>query len=1096
MGLLLIFQNPNQEKMSPKSASTQETDNNPLQKSSVENLAYEKILEKKLRPWSGEEEVRIAWINALEESTGVHFDTERAKKDGSYNNIIIEFKAPGLFKGKKDSPKFKEAVQDRLLPYIIKESAKTKTPQEDFIGIAIDGDHICFAQVVENEIYTEHLIPFSKASVELVVQAIQSNFRKAVTIENLQYDFGLGSKNARRFLQGLSDALAKELSKAGNTKIKMLFEEWRTLYGQVADMSILQAETISSELSFDWKGDRSYFLSGRLFVIHSYNSLFIKLLAAEIVSSHGLSTIEFPAQKMSAGLSDDELIEFLSSQIEGSKIFEQAGIKGFVEEAIFSWYLELANDVTYKGLLIDPLRVLLASLSLYKTDTSVNSRDVLRDLYQGLIPGKLRQSIGEFYTPDWLVDLTLSKAKDGGWLEKRVLDPTCGSGIFVVTIIREKRKEAEALGWSSDKILDHICKNVWGFDLNPLAVQTARVNFLIEIADLLEANPGFEIEIPILLADAIYSPAPLPNSTDGLVNYKIGSQYAKLDIDLPTQLALNRTRLDQLFYLMGIEIEKESDFLSVKKQLISNKVVSKAEFKDWNESLKKTYNQVLDLHKKKWNGIWFRIVRNFFWSATAGTFDVLTGNPPWVRWSKLPDLYRERVKPTCEQYGIFSKTKMHGGNELDISAMITYTTSDKWLKEGGRVAFVITGTIFKNPSSSGFRTFKIEPANPESYYLNPVLVEDMKNLKPFEDASNHTTIAVFDKTKFPPKYPVSYSEWSPASGQKRKIDKVDALPSVLKKVKIFEKEAMPVNVEGSPWAILKKGRFQILKSFSKKSNIYFGRKGITTDLNGVYFVKHLADNNKLVQIQSRPSAGKKDIGSVRTAWVEPDLLYPLIKGAGDFEACFVKPQSDEKLLAFVPNKGISNSDYSNSENELNSLTLRKSKAWFVQFQDLLEKRSTYRRQMKGAPFFAIYNVGDYAFSPWKVIWPEMSSNFYAAVCGSSEVPIIGTRPFIPDHKVYYAAFDSSEKAYFLCGLLNCSIVKEWIESHNVSIQVGDIFKHLSLPEYDSKNTLHRRLAELVELAHGIIDKKKREAELKHVEVKAIEVLNSYLSKGK
>lgn len=281
-----------------------------IEEISSEELAYKRILEKKLRPWSGEEEVRIAWIGALEEATGVHFDTERAKKDGSFNNIIIEFKAPGYFKGKKDSPKFKEAIYDRLLPYITKESFKNNIPKEDYIGIAIDGDHVCFAQVHDNEIFTEHLIPFSKSSVGLVIQAIKSNFRKAITIENLQYDFGLGSKNARQFLQALSNALAFELSNSGNSKIKMLFEEWRTLYGQVADMSVLQAESISSELSFSWEGDKKYFLSGRLFVIHSYNSLIIKLLAAEIVSSHGLSSIEKPAQKMSAILSDPELLDF------------------------------------------------------------------------------------------------------------------------------------------------------------------------------------------------------------------------------------------------------------------------------------------------------------------------------------------------------------------------------------------------------------------------------------------------------------------------------------------------------------------------------------------------------------------------------------------------------------------------------------------------------------------------------------------------------------------------------------------------------------------------------------------------------------------
>lgn len=134
--------------------------------------AFKVIEEKRRRPWKGEEEVRIAWVKALEIVTGLHFDAERAKKDSSYNHVIIEFKAPGLFKGSKSSAKFKEAIDNRLQPYIQRESLKSNIPADDFIGIAIDGEHICFAQMRNGSIHTQHLIPFSEYGVGLVIQAI------------------------------------------------------------------------------------------------------------------------------------------------------------------------------------------------------------------------------------------------------------------------------------------------------------------------------------------------------------------------------------------------------------------------------------------------------------------------------------------------------------------------------------------------------------------------------------------------------------------------------------------------------------------------------------------------------------------------------------------------------------------------------------------------------------------------------------------------------------------------------------------------------------------------------------------------------------
>jgi hypothetical protein len=232
----------------------------------------------------------------------------------------------------------------------------------------------------------------------------------------------------------------------------------------------------------------------------------------------------------------------------------------------------------------------------------------------------------------------------------------------------------------------------------------------------------------------------------------------------------------------------------------------------------------LNLHRQQWNGIWFRVVRNFFWSATAGHFDCIVGNPPWVRWSKLPDEYRKRVKPTCERYGIFSKNKRHGGNELDISAMITYATSDKWLKTNGRLSFVITGTIFKNPSSAGFRHFRLEPSNPKSLHLTPVSVDDMKALKPFDDASNHTVVAVFNKTTKPGTYPVPYRLWNAALGSTRAIPVEMDLPDVMARVSVTVKEAAPVDVAGSPWAVLSQGRYKTLQSLSGTCSWVAGRK--------------------------------------------------------------------------------------------------------------------------------------------------------------------------------------------------------------------------------------------------------------------------------
>ena len=80
------------------------------------DVAFRMIEERRMRPWQGEEEIRLAWVSALEAATGLHFNAERAREDSSYNNVIIEFKGPSLFRGSKASAKFIEATEERLLP--------------------------------------------------------------------------------------------------------------------------------------------------------------------------------------------------------------------------------------------------------------------------------------------------------------------------------------------------------------------------------------------------------------------------------------------------------------------------------------------------------------------------------------------------------------------------------------------------------------------------------------------------------------------------------------------------------------------------------------------------------------------------------------------------------------------------------------------------------------------------------------------------------------------------------------------------------------------------------------------------------------------
>jgi len=1051
------------------------------------------LINRRRKQWTNEEEVRHAWMKGIEEVLQVDLDAERAKRDSSYNNVVIEFKGPGLFKGNVNSPKFMEATQERLLKYILRLAAEQGIDEQDYIGIAIDGEHIGFAQVHEGRIVHQPLMPCSITTFQMVVDALRANFRRAITSENLIADFGHLSNAGCTLMQALSNTLGVALEPSGSRKIKMLFEEWMALYGQAADLSIQQRKKINGSLGFDFAGPARIDLSAKLFVAHTFHSLLMKLIAAEIVAAHGMASSLSLLHELLTIEKDEVLMDALRADIEQGGFFHATGLHGFVEEAIFSWYLDAAGKKTMHAALCQAIRTLLAQLSVYRFDTikkTGRSRDVLRDFYQDLVPEELRKSLGEFYTPDWLVEHAVSKLdySNDQWLGARLLDPTCGSGAFLLEAIEQKRRAAQMAGWGAERTIDMLVTSVWGFDLNPLAVQSSRVNFLIAIADLLQQCKGKDIEIPVLLADAIYSPAPPPEGDQNIMEYSIGSEHANLHIVLPAALARDRVLLDQVFQLMGVEVEKDAEYSKVAEALIHSRILQHAQADAWNAALKRTYDQVLTLHRQNWNGIWFKIVRNFFWSATAGQFDAIVGNPPWVRWSNLPEAYRQRAKPTCEQYTIFSDTKFHGGNELDISAIITYTAADKWLVENGKLVFLITQTVFQSPSSQGFRRFCINATD----RLVPLSVDDMKGIRPFPDAANKTAVALFTKqANGVARYPLDYRIWlgkpktdtigHPKIGRNglpTRLKTMDARLSyaqVLALVDVIPMEANPVShsMQGAPWAIMRPGRFAACERLFGPSTWVHGRKGITTDLNGVYFVEIIDENvrNSTVKIRTRPQEGKTNLGLPRDFWVEAQSLYPLAKGAGDLHPCYFYPRNT--LYAFVPNKGIDRASLDAAASQYNVREHPKTFRFFQAFRGFLETRSTFKNRMQGAPFFAIYNVGRYTFAPYKVIWAEMTGDFAAAVMTSGYVPGVGERVYIPDHKLYFADFDQPEPAYYLCGLLHAQAAKEMIEAHNVSTNMGDIFKHVNLPVFDALNADHLMLAALVRQAHQEHDDHKR-----------------------
>ena len=87
-------------------------------------------------------------------------------------------------------------------------------------------------------------------------------------------------------------------------------------------------------------------------------------------------------------------------------------------------------------------------------------------------------------------------------LNERVVDPACGSGAFLFHAVRQLLAAADAAGMSNADALARCCDRVLGIDVHPVAVQIARVTYLLALGERLRQERGF-VTLPVYLGDSL-----------------------------------------------------------------------------------------------------------------------------------------------------------------------------------------------------------------------------------------------------------------------------------------------------------------------------------------------------------------------------------------------------------------------------------------------------------------------------------------------------------------------------------------------------------------------------------------------------------------
>jgi len=973
----------------------------------------------------------------------------RGRPDTLYGRAVIEYKIPGTLRsGVKRTAAIEEAQKN-----IQELSMKYHEEKSKYIGIILDGFQITFTKFRQDKWLVEPISEVNPETTRRMLEYLRGLARKPLHPDFMVRDFGPESELAKACVRLLYD----ELKESDNPRTKVLYEEWRKTFNQVCGYDFVSPKLDIRQLleAYEIAGKKVNFIE-LLFVIHTYYALVIKLLAAEITVTYASPYMRSFLDELLSS-SPDRVREKLRDLEEGG-VFSEFGIRNFLEGDFFGWYIDLWNPniAGVTSLIIQTLAAYEPATAALEPDAV---RDLLKKLYQYLVPNKIRHDLGEFFTPDWLAELVLDEAQYCGEITKRILDPGCGSGTFLVLAIKRiKESSADAMLDKAD-VLASILKNVIGFDLNPLAIIASRTNYLIALGELVRHRQG-DIYIPVYLCDSISTKG--AQTLYGAV-YEVSTSVGKFEV--PAEVAKEK-KIDQVFSIVDDCIKnqyKPSDF--------ANRL--KNEFSELSETglglLRRLYEELLSLEQKGVNRIWTRVIKNAFAPRFVGKFDYVVGNPPWVNWEHLPEDYRDSTRSLWVDYGLIAKEKLVGLGKAkkDVSMLFVCVSISRYLSETGRLAFLVPFTLFKMQAGAGFRQFLASRTDVRA-------IHDMVELRPFEGTINRTSLVVLEKGKTT-SFPISSVMWTKKTGGE--IDQFLDLEEVRKIVRHTKMVVAPVAKSvRSSWLMVRPKALSAVRKALGKSD-YEAHAGIYTDMNGVYWVEVLEKQPKTLLVRNLADIGKRKVERTEAS-IENELVFPLLRGR-DVDKW--KYSASAHIILPINKEGKTL-----SLRELRS-GFPKAFGYFNRFRgDLISRGGEPYKSMLAdwrkpkvrnedvlTPFYFLVNA-EHSLSPFKVVWKYISGEiagkgeFFVSTVSPLNDDVSGNIIAATDHRLMVVPCGNEREADYVAGVLNSSLARLIVKSYTIETAISThVLNNVRVPRFDPRNELHVKIASLSAKARSL-----------------------------
>jgi type I restriction-modification system DNA methylase subunit len=620
---------------------------------------------------------------------------------------------------------------------------------------------------------------------------------------------------------------------------------------------------------------------------------------------------------------------------------------------------------------------------------------------------EIRKAGGIFYTPEYIVDYIV-KNTVGRFLSERrpkeiqalrILDPACGSGSFLIRAFKELEEYYQRLK-----------KEAWEKRRKTLA-------------------KVYEDQTPFSFNEGVSENRWELNVFD---KRKVVLDHL-FGVDLDDQ-AVEVTRLSLMLKMLegehgiipGRAVLPTLDHnIKCGNSLISGDVLKLQSFfkEDWIKT--KPFD---------WEAYFRKIV------VEEGGFDVIIGNPPYVRIQTLPK----------DQVAFFSKNFASATGNYDIYTLFV-ERGLQLLKPGGILGFILPHKFFQATYGKGLRKLIAE---------HKVLMEvlNFRDNQIFENSSTYTCLLFLQKGK---EKTFKYSEVVKLTDPEKQLQ-------TIREHEEYQHDRMRVGriakkqVTESPWSFSfgeEAGLIEKIKSMGLPLEQVTGRifQGLKTSADKIYILDVIQRKRKSIKVHS-PHLN-------RDIELEPDLLKPLVKGGQMRRYLVVEP---EKVILFPYRNGslISKREFQE---------YRRCWDYILANERYLEEREG--GIMEGDNWYAYgRNQALDVVHVSKIITPDLASS--ASYCYDAE----GTYYFTGGAAGGYGILPKeSTNAKYLLALLNSRLL-DWFH-HQASTRFrGGYFsyesrfiKNLPIRCINFKNPKEKIVHDdLVKLVDVMLDLKKRE----------------------